>query len=187
MRTSTVATAALLLLTAAAALLTLRNFQRAGLPQNEDAQQTPPRYTLNQVEWTRLDQNGQPEYIAQAQSIEYFDDRSAHLIQPDVIAFGGKGSPWRMTAPEGRTPANSRNILLSGNVLVAGRWSNGRELNLTTPHLWLEPGEKRLRTDAEVMLEGAGRKLRATGLIADSMGEHVQLLGKVRGEYAPRS
>lgn len=186
MRTSTVATAALLLLTAAAALLTLRNFQRAELAA-ADAAQTPPRYTLTQVQWTRLNESGEPEYIANARSIDYYDDHSAHLDQPDIVAFGGKGSPWRLTAPEGRTPANSRDLLLQGNVLIQGRWSNGRELTLTTPYLWVESQQKRLRTDAEVVMQGAGRKLSATGLIADSMGERVQLLGKVRGEYAPRS
>lgn len=183
MRTSTVATLGLVLLTAGAALLTLQNFHKAGTRSAAASTQELPRYTLKNAQWTRLDGNGQPEYVAQAQALEYFDDESSRMVQPRISAFGGRTSPWRLTAPEGSTQAGSRDVLLKGEVKVHGRWQDGRELTVTTPHLWLDTTRQVLRTDARVILDSAGRKMRAKGLIADSAGQEVKLLGEVQGIY----
>lgn len=184
MRTSTVATLSLGLLTVGAALLTLNNYQRASqhVPTAETRQL--PRYTLRDAHWTRLDAEGAPQYVAQAQSIEYYDDESARLRQPHVSAFGGSSSPWTLQAPAGSTPANSRDLRLEGGVRVHGYWADGRELNVTTPHLWLDNQQRLLRTDAEVKLESVGRQLQARGLAADADGSRIRLLDQVRGVYS---
>lgn len=188
MRSGSLLTLVLVMLTAGAVLLTLQNFERAG--HRSAAAESPPatpRYTLKSAEWTRLDAEGQLEFVANAQLIEYFDDQSLRLQQPEVHAFGGSGSPWRLTAPEGSTPAHSRNLLLTGPVLAMGRWPDGEELGINTEHLWLDVENKVLRTDADVTLSSATRKVLASGLIADSMGQRIELLSKVRAAYAPRS
>lgn len=185
MRTSTAATTGLALLTLGAALLTLNNFQRAGQGPATAETQKIPRYTLRDAHWTRLDVKGQAEYVVTARTIEYFDDKSSRLVQPHVTAFGGETSPWELTAPAGSTRANSRDLLLSGNVLMHGRWRDGREMRVTTPHLWLDSSRRIVHTDTDIALEAPGRSLRARGLVADADGETVKLLGKVHGVYTP--
>lgn len=187
MRTSTAATLGMLTLALGAGILTFRNFQQAGQPGAGAESQESPRYTLSKVRWTRLDVNGQPEYVAKAASLEYFDNRSSQLLAPEVSAFGGNGSPWHLTAPEGSSPARSRNLQLTGNVRVTGRWQNGSEIQFDTPYLWLDAEQNQLRTDAPVVMTSTGRKLMATGFIADAAGREVKLLNKVRGEYEPQS
>lgn len=185
MRSSTAASIGLTLLTLAAGLLTLKNFQRASLPPPSDEARQLPRYTLRDAHWTRLDEHGQPEYIARARSIEYFDDESSRLAQPRVTAFGGRASPWELTAPAGSTRAHSHDLLLEGGVRMHGRWQDGRELRVDTERLWLDSGRRRLHTDARVTLEGSGPRLQATGLIADANGERIELLRQVEGLYLP--
>lgn len=187
MRTSTLATTGLVLLTAGAALLTLNNYQKAGQPKPATQDERVPRYVLHDAQWTRLDKSGQPEYRAQAQTLEYYDDESSRLTLPVIHAFGGKTSPWKLTAREGSTPPHSRDLLLQPNVLITGHWQDGRELSISTPKLWLDTGHKLLHTDEPVELISVGRKLDAKGLVADSAGEQIKLLANVHGVYEPDS
>ncbi|HVT37068.1 MAG TPA: LPS export ABC transporter periplasmic protein LptC [Nevskiaceae bacterium] len=186
--TGSLMTLVLALLTAAALMLTLQNYQRAarGAAPTPESTETP-RYILRSAQWTRLDAQGQPDYVADADLIEYFDDHSARLTQPVVHAFGGGNSPWRAAAPTGSTLPHSRSLALTGGVEVLGHWPDGEDVTIHTEHLWIDQAQKVLRTDAEVTVDSASRQLQARGMSADASGKRVQLLGQVRGVYAPRS
>lgn len=166
-------------------LWSLQSLDRAA-PLTTAVEDTRPRYELRGVEWSRFDIQGQPELVVRADAMGWFDDQSASLVQPELHSFGGQGSPWRLTAPEGRLPAHSRTVELSGTVLATGKWPDGRELGFSTTRLWLDLSEKNLRTDADVSLEGAGRHVLATGLTADAAGQHLRLLSNVQAQYARR-
>ena len=56
---------------------------------------------------------------------------------------------------------------------------------MTTPRLWIDTTRKVLRTDADVSITSTGRSMQARGMIADSAGEQVKLLGNVHGVYEP--
>lgn len=177
----------LLSLVAVAALLflSLRTLERH-LPAPEAATEVLPRYELVNSEWIRTGTDGTPQFIARAAQMSWFEDQSAQLKQADLYALGGSGSPWRLTAPEGRLPPKSRDLLLSGTVLATGHWPDGSRLGFHTDHLWVNTAEHRLHTDAEVSLEGTGRNVTAAGLSANFSGSEIQLLGKVRAQYDAR-
>lgn len=155
-------------------------------PLSAEAPIETPRYELLDAEWTRLDAQGAPEFSARADSIVWFDDQSAHLSQPEIHAFGGSGSPWRLTAPEGSMAAGSRDILLTGTVLATGQWPDGGELGFNTDRLWLDMQGRLLRTDADVSLQGPGRHVLATGMTADWQGRDLRFLSNVQARYEPR-
>lgn len=186
--TGSLMTLVLTVLTASAVLLTLENYQRAAhhTAASAEAAETP-RYILRDAQWTRLNAQGTPDYVADAKVIEYFDDHSSRLQQPVVHAFGGQQSPWRVSAPAGSTLPHSRNLALTGGVVARGHWPDGEDLQINTEHLWIDQGQQVLRTDTDLIVDSASRKLSARGLIADANGKHVQLLNDVRGLYAPRS
>lgn len=173
-----------LALSGAALYLSLRGLQ-SSTPLPLEPTTAQARYELLNTEWTRSNEQGLPEFKAQAVAITWFDDDSAQLQQVSVERLGGESSPWQLQAPEGHMPANSRDLSLSGPVQAKGRWPDGADLNFETEQLWVETATKRLRTDKPVALQGPGRRLEAKGLSADFSGRELALLDEVRARYVP--
>ncbi len=145
-----------------------------------------PRYSLKGVNWTRLDAQGKPEFNAQADTADYFDDESARYQQLhlDVVQVGG--TPWKMSSPSGAAPAHEKRISMDGPVDVAGAWPDGEALTMQTPQLWVDPVNRQLNTEAGVKFNSVSRSGQARGMKADWTKQTVQLLGNVRMEYVPR-
>lgn len=163
---------------------TLQKLEHARpLPEAETEAQ--PRYELENAEWMRMDASGAPQFIAKAERISWYDDQSARMLQPELFSLGGKGSPWRLAAPTGRMPADSRDIFLSGSVLATGKWPDGADLTLNTDRLWVDTENKMLHTDAELSLDGPGRHVLATGMNADWTGRDLKLLSNIQARYEP--
>lgn len=142
-----------------------------------------PRYSLSDVRWRRLDEQGQVQLVATADRVDWYDDESAQLSGLMVNGLGGEASPWILRAPQGEAPAASRNLRLYGPVTVEGRWPEGTPFEFVTSELWVDQPEGHLRTDTPVMLSGGGRTARAEGLRADWEGKTVELVGHVEVHY----
>jgi LPS export ABC transporter protein LptC len=164
--------------------LSLRGLDRAQ-PFDESADGRAPRYELLGAEWTRTGADGAPEFVARATQLAWYEDQSAELEQAEVSGLGGAGSPWLLRAPHGRMPADSRDLLLYGQVEGTGRAPDGHPLQLETERMWIDTEDRELRTDSDVTLYGPGRDLSATGLAADFSGHRLQLLSNVRARYEP--
>lgn len=149
------------------------------------AVQEPPRYAVTGAQWLRLNLRGEPEFRAQAQTIDYYADDTVRLHGLTVDALGGWTSPWHLQAPEGSARMNDRRLLLTGDVLAQGKDSDGVPLDFTTEKLWVDLLRRELRTDEAVVLKSAHRRATARGLKADFDGERIQLLNDVQMEYAP--
>src|SRR3954468_10683414 len=65
------------------------------------ATESQPRYELGDARWVRYNEQGQPEFEANVETIQYFDDESARLQTIEMHSLGGASSPWRISAPEG--------------------------------------------------------------------------------------
>lgn len=144
-----------------------------------------PRYAVTGAQWLRLNLRGEPEFRAQAQSIDYFTDDSVQLHALTLDALGGFTSPWHVQAPEGWAQLDERRLLLSGEVVAQGKTVDGAPLNFTTDRLWVDLLRKELRTESDVALKSDFRRATARGLKADFSGERIQLLNDVQMEYAP--
>lgn len=149
--------------------------------------QEPPRYVVTGAQWLRLNLRGEPEFRAQAESIEYYSDDSVRLHALNLDALGGLTSPWNLQAPEGSARVGERRLLLSGEVLATGKTAEGAPLDFTTERLWVDLLRRELRTETPVVLKSDFRRATARGLKADFNGERIQLLNDVQMEYAPES
>jgi LPS export ABC transporter protein LptC len=146
--------------------------------------ETQPRYELVDARWIRYDETGAPEFEANIETIQVFDDDSAKLQTIEMHSLGGTTSPWRITAPEGFAPAHSRSRLqLRGGVTANGKWPQGEPLAFQTPYLWIDEQQHQIYTDAPVQARGPGRSAAANGMRADWIGKTVELLGQVRTQY----
>ena len=151
--------------------------------------QEPPRYSVTNAHWLRLNRQGQPEFRAQAASIDYFSDETVQLAELEVDALGGWSSPWHLQAPLGSGRAGERRLLLESRpeqpVLARGATAEGAPLDFRTDRLWIDLLRRELHTESAVTMESPFRRATARGLKADFNGERVQLLNDVQMEYAP--
>lgn len=171
-------------LLAAALFFTWQGFQ-APPAETATVQPEPPRYSVTGAQWLRLGRLGEPEFRAEAASVDYFADGTVRLHTISVDALGGYESPWHVEAPLGEAPPRERRILLTGDVRAVGRNIGGAPVTFGTTRLWVDLLRHELHTDAPVQLQADFRSARARGLRADFAGERVQLLNDVRVDYAP--
>jgi len=170
-------------LVVAALIFTWHGFQEpapvAAAPAGE-----PPRYALTGAQWLRLGSEGEPEFRAEAATLDYYADESVVMHEVKLDALGGYDSPWHIEAPRGQAPPRERLLKLTGGVRASGQLAEER-VGLVTPRLWVDLLRRELYTDAELRLQSDFRNATARGLRSDFDGEHVQLLNDVRMDYAP--
>ena len=145
----------------------------------------PPRYAISGAVWLRLGRDGEPEFRAQARTLDYFADESVVMKDVTLDSLGGYRSPWHIEAPTGTSPPRERRMRLSGGVRATGAVAQ-EKLELATPRLWVDLLRRELYTDAPVKLQSEFRTVAARGLRSDFDGEHVQLLSDVQVDYVPQ-
>jgi len=145
----------------------------------------PPRYAVTDVTWLRLGTDGEPEFRAHAQALDYFADDSITMTDVTLDALGGLRSPWHVEAPRGSAPPRERRLRLAGGVRATGQLAS-EDVTLVTPRLWVDLLRRELYTDAQVEFQSDFRSATARGLRSDFDGEHVQLLNDVRVDYEPQ-
>ena len=170
-------------LVAAALIFTFFGFQEtaetAAAPTVE-----PPRYAATGVQWLRLGREGELEFRADAETLDYYADESVVMKKVRLDSLGGVSSPWHIEAPRANAPPRERRIRLSGGVRATGDLVQER-VALTAPRLWVDLLRRELYTDAEVKLVSDFRTATARGLRSDFAGERVQLLNDVKMDYVP--
>jgi len=161
-------------------------FQRmdSSIVEGAQAPLSLPRYTVDGAELTRFNVDGSASLYGQADSIEYFDDQSgrARNLRVDLLAGGAKN--WNLTAPAANLPAHQHRFMLEGPVLATSRWpDNGATLTVHTDHLWVDPDQHEIDTDAAVDLHSPQRNGSAVGMRSDWIEQSLQLQHKVRMIY----
>lgn len=142
-----------------------------------------PRYTAKQAEWTHLNKEGVAEFHLTADSVDYYDDRSATLRTVVMDRFRAGQSPWRLTAPQGTIPARENRVLLQSPVTATGTLQSGDVVTIVTPRLWADSAKNALYTDAPVELTSLNWRATSTGLRADLAGEKLALLNNSKVIY----
>lgn len=143
-----------------------------------------PRYAVTGALWVHLDRQGDPEFRARADTIDYYADESARMTTVSLDGLGGTASPWHIEAPAAQAPPHERQLQLEGGVHATGERVGGETVSFTTETLWVDLLRKELHTDAAVQLQTEFRSATARGLRADFDGERVQLLNDVKVDYA---
>jgi LPS export ABC transporter protein LptC len=167
----------------AAMIFTLYGFQETAETAVAPAAD-PPRYAATGAQWLRLGREGEPEFRAEAETLDYYADESVRMTQVRIDALGGYSSPWHLEAPRAQSPPRERRLRLSGGVRATGDLAAER-VELTTQRLWVDLLRRELHTDADVRLESDFRNATARGMRSDFNGDHVQLLNDVKMDYVP--
>lgn len=176
----------LVALLALAALFGLRWFDPG--PAQRPALATPAGsdYYLLEATTRQFTRQGSLRYSLRAAKVLHFADDSAELTAIRVHYPGADQGRWRLAAARGQIPADSRDILLSGDVVVHHDTRGAPPLRLETPRVWIRTERDRAETEAPVTVEGPGRSARAVGMTLLFDRELLTLHHDVQATYQPR-
>lgn len=171
--------AVLIVMIVGALWLTFKGFAPADTATEQALQQ--PRYEMENAQWLRYGEDGALELRAQAERIEYFDDRSMQLDRVQIDRLGNQG-PWTLTAARGEVPAGTEHMQLLPVAQVRGQRS-GQPVQITAPQVWVDWSKKIIHSSQPINMTSPGRTLDAIGFEADWQGERLRFLRNVEMRY----
>lgn len=145
-----------------------------------------PDYFLENFTITRMNEDGQPAYILEADRLEHFaDDDTADLLRP-VIEFRGNADDWTISARRATIMPNRTVIHLYDNVKVRRQNPNNRRpLSIDTDYLKINTESKIAETDRPAHLKMDNMELDTIGMVFDNSQGILKLNSDVKGSYAP--
>ena len=162
--------------------------QTARLTTEIEQVETPSNaadYYLRGATMSALGKDGRLLHQFRADEVLHYPDASAEVAQIEMDYLGPEGN-WNIRAPKGITPAGSKELQLSGGVLIKGRQSPRHPfITISMDNARLLSDSRQLDTDAAVRMDDTGRKVRATGMTMDIDKDVVKLKNKVRVTHAP--
>lgn len=171
--------ALLIVMVSGALWLTFKGFSPTEIAAESTAQQ--PRYEMENAQWLRYGEDGELELRAQAERIEYFDDRSMQLDSVQIDRLGSQG-PWTLTAERGEVPPRTERMQLLPRAQVQGQRS-GQPVTITAPQVWVDWSKKTIHSSQRINMSSPGRTLDAIGFEADWQGERLRFLRNVEMRY----
>jgi lipopolysaccharide export system protein LptC len=114
-----------------------------------------------------------------------FDDHS-EFVSPEFVFYRPDESQWVMSAERGTTRDGSKEITLQGKVTIIRRQItvDDSELKMVTSELLIRPDESYAETDKLITITSGEHKLQSNGFRGYFNNGRVELLSRVRGEYA---
>ncbi len=160
-------------------------------PQEASSMQVPaPRpvkgYYLRDVVLEQSDSDGKLLYLIRASKIEQLPKRDRIQLSMVRISYPGDepDQGWDLSADKGEISADGTNIILRENVRAIERGENAMRL-IRTDELVFDPATSIARTDAEVIVELDGYQLSATGMVADSKTNKLELQSTINARFEP--
>lgn len=142
-----------------------------------------PLYIAHQATWIRYDQNDAPQLRAQAERIDYFEDRSMKLSQVALDRLGGKDGYWHASAPEGLVPAGESRMRLQPDVKVTGTAPKSLPTQIAASEVWVDWDRQQLYSDKPVRVSAPRRTATARSWRSNFAAQRVQLEGQVEMQY----
>lgn len=143
-------------------------------------------YYVDDAVMDQRDVNGNSMYRLKADRIEDLprDDRVL-LTNVEIEYPGGEaGAGWDLTADHGEISLDGQQIMLRDNVRARELGDTGLRL-IRTSVLEFDVANSIASTTAEVLVELDGKRLSATGMIADLKASTVELQSTVNAHFEP--
>jgi len=134
-----------------------------------------------------MGKHGKPRHEISASYMAHFSfDDHSEFVSPELIFYRPDESKWTMSAERGTTRNGSKEIILQGKVTVIRNQQivGASELKIDTGELLIRPDESYVETDQLITITSGEHKLQSNGFKAYLNDGRVELLSRVRGEYA---
>jgi len=146
-----------------------------------------PDFFMHNVTYVQMDVDGNiRQQIVSPNLVHYPDNDVAVFQQPHLLVFNVAQKLWDISADQGKSVAYMDRIYLSGNVNIE-RLPTPDDLGFTvkTTTLTVYPSSQTADTKEPVTILQNGSIVNAIGAKADLAKGTIDLLSKVKGNYAP--
>lgn len=143
------------------------------------------QFYLRGVQYQSYNDQGNLLYRVNADEVLYFDDETIRMETVKVDYVGGSSGVWKFKSDSGLVPAQERNLLLSGDVVMDGLTPRGRAVRLNTPEIWVKPDSDMIETSARVKFQSEQATATAVGMTTDLSARQLNLLDDVRVRQNP--
>ena len=141
-------------------------------------------YSAQNASLVETGANGLPLYTLNAATIRQLpDEDQVQLTQVQMSFRDPDGNPWTATADRGELEQGTEQVMLSGNVRIAGILASS-SAQITAPALSVDIRGDIVSTKDPVQMLWAGRRLSSTGLIANLKADRVHLESAVHGTFS---
>lgn len=178
-----------LLLIIAAAYIVMHSMRRdADLASNAPtASEREPLYVADQATWTHYGVDGTPKVRAQADRIDYYDDRSITMTTVVLDRLGSAQGHWHLEAPSGSVPPDAQRMLLQPDVDIRGEAGRDLPTTIAARDVWVDWDKRTISSDQPVRGAAPNRTVSAKGWQTDFDATQIQMKGQVEVQYdAPR-
>lgn len=140
-------------------------------------------YFLTNFSTTVLNEQGKTAYLVKAAYMEHYpSDNRAVLTQPHLTLLDTPAT-WVAQAQNGVVYIDQQTLDLSGDVIVKQTSTAAATVVLTTDKLHINAADKTLETTSQVKIQSGKDTIVATGLKANLVNGHLELLSRVQGQY----
>ncbi len=148
-------------------------------------QSAEPDFYLSNTSSVEFDKSGKLRYRFNAKLLEHFPIGDYTLVEsPDVTLFHDDGTPWYISANQGRAASGNENIKLWDNVVIL-RDTPKDPLQMNTRTLTIVPKQDLAETAQDVVIKGQNGNVEATGMKAYINENRMELLSNVRVRHEP--
>lgn len=146
-----------------------------------------PLYVAEHATWTRYAADGAPQVRAQADQIDYYDDRSITMTTVTLDRLGSTQGHWHLEAPRGSVPPAAQRMLLQPDVAIRGESSHDLPTTIAARDVWVDWGQRTISSDQPIRGNAPNRAIKAKGWQTDFDATQIQMKGQVEVQYdAPR-
>ncbi len=134
-----------------------------------------------------MGENGKPRHELSASYMAHFSfDDHSEFTSPQFIFHRPDKSQWVISAERGATRNGSKEITLQGKVTIIRKQlpMDDSEWKIVTDEILIRPDESYAETDQLITITSGEHKLQSNGFRAYFNDGRVELLSRVRGEYA---
>ena len=154
-----------------------------------DVEPTPSRqsgFYLRSARILGTGADGRPLYEVEAEYAEQRGDDMIEFQNVRVTYSPETGIPWRLRADSATITDDRELLTLVGHVIATtADGPEGRDTEIRTPYLVLEPARYRAETDERVQVRIGSRSLTATGMLASLEDNRFTLKSNVSGKFVP--
>ncbi len=143
-------------------------------------------YYLKEFVATAMNEQGLPRHRLEAVSmLHYADSGNAELIRPYYYVYREDGLNWSLRSEFAQMQEAGTRLFLQGKVHIE-REATATEgvIEIDTHNLWLYPNEEFAESSEAVTMRDSRGVTHGIGMRIDLKAGELQLLSRVRGEYA---
>lgn len=155
---------------------------------------TFPYAYMTDIETLEYDTEGKLRYKLETPAARYYQSDPTQpgpqdytfIEQPRIIFYAADNTvPWHMSAAEGLTDANGRDVRLKTDVIAEQQSTAQGLIQVTTSELRINILEQYAETDKAVKMRAQQNQIETVGMRAFLNEDRIELLSEVRGVYAP--